>query len=234
LGQDLIAAWELSPEWVSWFDEREGRHCALCAANLRSQGLARALLMAAREMSGIEQHSLRSLCADPEFRSLSVAEINGAGGLHQFLGKLPNLSYSEYGSTTRAVRSEDLLALSYADASFDLVITSDSIEHVPHTRQALREVRRILRPDGLHVFTVPVVWDRATTRQRASLVNGKPVHHLRPSYHGKTRTGVGGDWLVFYEFGSDFVGECADAGFAVRLLRDPGNQALVTFLARAN
>ena len=39
---------------------------------------------------------------------------------------------------------------------FDLVLTSETLEHVPDPRLALRETLRVLRPGGRHVFTVPL------------------------------------------------------------------------------
>jgi len=39
-------------------------------------------------------------------------------------------------------RNEDICRLTYADASFDLVLSSDTLEHVPDFRAALRETRR--------------------------------------------------------------------------------------------
>ena len=126
--------------------------------------------------------------------------------------------------------SEDLTRLSYADSSFDLVITSDTLEHVPDIDAALREIHRVIRPGAAHVFSTPVVWDRPT-RQRALLRDGLPVHLLAPSYHGRPG-GNKTDLLVFHEFGADFVDRCRDAGFEVELMRGADNPALVTFVAR--
>ena len=41
------------------------------------------------------------------------------------------------------------------DASFDVVIACDVLEHVPDDRAAMRELKRILRPGGTAVLTVP-------------------------------------------------------------------------------
>lgn len=45
--------------------------------------------------------------------------------------------------------------LPFADATFDLVTCLDVIEHTPDDRVALAELRRVTRPDGLLVVTVP-------------------------------------------------------------------------------
>jgi SAM-dependent methyltransferase len=227
LWPELISAWELSPEWVRYIDAREGTCCGFCYASLRDRQLASAIIKA----SGIEADSLNDLCDSKAFRSLKVAEINAAGGLHAIMERLPNLAYSEFGSTSPGIPSEDLLALSYSDNSFDLVITAETLEHVPDIHVALRETCRVLKPGGVHVFSAPVVWERKCTRQRAALQDGKLVHHLPPSFHGNGVTEAS-DMLVFYEFGSDLVDFCRSAGFEVELLKDAQNPALVTFLAR--
>ena len=73
--------------------------------------------------------------------------------------RLPDLTYAEY-------PEEDVMALSYADASFDLVLTSDTLEHVEDPMKGMEEIRRVLRPGGRHVFTVPIKPDLATSRSR--------------------------------------------------------------------
>ncbi|MCS6929515.1 MAG: class I SAM-dependent methyltransferase [Saprospiraceae bacterium] len=49
----------------------------------------------------------------------------------------------------------DALNLSYADATFDLVVSCEVIEHVGEPRQMLAEVHRVLRPGGLLIMTFP-------------------------------------------------------------------------------
>ena len=45
----------------------------------------------------------------------------------------------------------------YADGSFDVVLCSHVLEHVPDDRRAMRELRRILRADGFAIVMVPLV-----------------------------------------------------------------------------
>lgn len=226
----LVAEWELTPQWHRWMNEREGSRCAWCGASLRSGQLAAAIVTAANRMCSSSASRLAELFRDPRARALAIAEINSAGNLHRYLARCPGLRFSEFGSTSPGVPSEDLTRLSYADASFDIVITSDTLEHVPDIDQALRETCRVLKPGGMHVFSVPVVWDRPT-RQRAKLEGGVLTHLLPPSHHGAAQEGKT-DFLVFNEFGADFLSRCAAAGFEIELLRDPVNPALVTFIAR--
>jgi 2-polyprenyl-3-methyl-5-hydroxy-6-metoxy-1,4-benzoquinol methylase len=47
----------------------------------------------------------------------------------------------------------------YEDASFDLVLSSDVIEHLESPGAALREIARVLRPDGIAVISFPNSWN---------------------------------------------------------------------------
>lgn len=49
----------------------------------------------------------------------------------------------------------DIGAMPYPDASFDLVLMNEVIEHVPDERAALGEVRRVLRPGGRVLLFAP-------------------------------------------------------------------------------
>lgn len=226
----LVHEWQLTPEWARWMNEREGSRCAWCGSSRRSGQLAAAIVAAANARCGTEAPHLQALFRLAQAKRLAIAEINSAGNLHRWLARSTGLRYSEFGSRLPQVPSEDLSRLSYADASFDLVVTADTLEHVPDVDRALRETRRVLRSGGAHVFSVPVVWDRAT-RRRAVLEGGTVTHLLPPSFHGAVGDAKA-DFLVFHEFGADLVDRVRDAGFDVELLHDPHNPALVTFIAR--
>lgn len=95
----------------------------------------------------------------PAMQGLRVFEAQARGPIHALLSCLPGYVCSEYlpevprGMTHRGVRCEDLMALTFASNRFDLVITQDVVEHVADPDTAFREIRRVLRPGGHHVFT---------------------------------------------------------------------------------
>ncbi len=229
LWPDLISEWELSPQWIDWYNDREGRYCVNCKCSARSNQLAKAILMALKEITGIEFSYLGKAFENKKVQELKIAEINSVGNIHPFLAKSPNLLYSEYASADSSIPSENLLQLSYNNNSFDMVLTSETLEHVPDIDISFSEIHRILKPGGMHVFTIPVIWNRPQTRVRAKIENGELVNLLPPSYHGSKYENQS-DYLVFYEFGKDIVQRCKNAGFAVQLLRDANNLALVTFI----
>ncbi len=49
----------------------------------------------------------------------------------------------------------DATCLDFPDASFDKVLCSEVIEHIPDAPQALQEIRRVLRPGGSLVLSTP-------------------------------------------------------------------------------
>jgi SAM-dependent methyltransferase len=62
------------------------------------------------------------------------------------------------GAALRLVRA-DIREIPFADASFDLVYTMGTIEHIDEYAQAIAEVERVLRPGGLAVIGVPHRWN---------------------------------------------------------------------------
>jgi SAM-dependent methyltransferase len=66
-------------------------------------------------------------------------------------------------------RREDLQALTLGDASIDVVLAMDVLEHVPDDRRAFLEVARVLRPGGRLVLHVPMIEAWASTYEDASI-----------------------------------------------------------------
>lgn len=53
----------------------------------------------------------------------------------------------------------DITDLPFDDQSFDFIICSHVMEHIPDDLQALKQVRRVLKHDGCAFFMVPLVID---------------------------------------------------------------------------
>jgi SAM-dependent methyltransferase len=213
----LEQLWGLSPKLAEALARKESSLCGRCGAKLRARRLARVLI---ETFPAGGARSAAEWVRRPEARQLRVAEINRIEGLHETLQALPNVASSDFvpgtppGSVVAGVRSEDLMRLSYADASFDVVLTSETLEHVPDLDTALREIRRVLVPGGWHIFTVPVLPHVARTYPRATVdADGQIRHHDTPIHHPAGDSG----YLVFTELGTDFPDYLTRAGFASRL-----------------
>jgi SAM-dependent methyltransferase len=211
------------------FESREGLRCLDCGAVWRFRFLASEIMkeFGARRL-GCETFS--EYTDTDHFKSLQVAEINGCGVLHEFLARNPSLAYSEYASEDPQIPSQDLHKLSYRDQQFDLVITSDTLEHVPNLEIALAEIERVLKPGGRHIFTIPVVWDGRKTRQRALFEGNRIVHLHPPSYHG-IWSEQSSDRLVIHEFGDDVLEYVTTARTETTVSKSALNPSLSVFVA---
>ena len=119
------------------------------------------------------------------------------------------------GNITSLVPVRGLLdnGLPFPDASFDLVLASDTLEHVPRYRRALEEIRRVLTRDGRFVTVQPVILSRTTVTRCVVDEAGTVRHLLPPSYHCRGAD----DSLVFVEFGIEFLDEVAAAGLEMTM-----------------
>jgi SAM-dependent methyltransferase len=64
------------------------------------------------------------------------------------------------GSRARFLRAS-ALEMPFEDASFDVVVCSEVLEHIHDFRGVLREIERVLRPGGRFVASVPRAWPEA-------------------------------------------------------------------------
>lgn len=56
--------------------------------------------------------------------------------------------------------SVDIQSLPFEEETYDFIFASHVLEHIPNDKKALKEIRRVLKPDGIAVLPVPVVCDK--------------------------------------------------------------------------
>jgi SAM-dependent methyltransferase len=167
----------------------------------------------------------------PRLERLSVYELSARGPLNAYLRRRSGrFTCSEFlddvapGAYVDGVLCQDVQALTFADASFDLCTSTEVFEHVPDDGRGFAELCRVLKPGGLAMFTVPMR-DASSTLVRAELVDGKVIHHLAPEYHGDRLRGQG-QVLAFRHYGRDVVERLTAQGFARAEIVVPADPAL--------
>jgi len=206
LWPSLISEWQLSPREVAYVDRQQGTTCNRCGSNLRSIALANAIKAYFGEEGALQDIAARG-------RSISILEINEAGHLSPILRRFD-------GHVLAAYPEVDIHRLPYTDGSFDLVVHSDTLEHVINPIHALAECRRVLKSGGGLCFTIPVIVGRMT-RSRAGL----PLSH-----HGGPGT-IANDYAVRTEFGADAWTYLMEAGFTAVTIHAVAYPAATAFLA---
>jgi GT2 family glycosyltransferase/2-polyprenyl-3-methyl-5-hydroxy-6-metoxy-1,4-benzoquinol methylase len=208
ISPQLQKAWNISDDVVEAFNCKESMFCSCCGCSLRIRRLAAVLIQTFLEIGGTPCKSFVELLRNEEFRCLKIAEINACGTLHSYLKDHPNLYYSEWvphakpGELHAGVRCEDLQCLTYPDSYFDIILTSETLEHVPDPDRAWLEINRTLKGGGFHIFTIPIVpWQRETIK-RARVVGGRREDLLEPAYHSPWGRE---DVFVYTDFGMDVV-----------------------------
>jgi ubiquinone/menaquinone biosynthesis C-methylase UbiE len=99
----------------------------------------------------------------------------------------------------------DVTDIQSPDDSFDIVYCSHVLEHVDDDRRAMRELCRVLRPDGWAILMVPITTDRTVEDPSIS----DPQERLR----------LFGQKDHVRRYGPDFVDRLREAGFAVETIR---------------
>jgi SAM-dependent methyltransferase len=135
------------------------------------------------------EHYHRYLFARSFVRGLDVLDVASGEGygsalLAQVARSVVGVEYSEptvRGAVGNFVRPNlrflraDARALPLADACVDAVVSFETIEHFDRQVEFLREIRRVLRPDGRFIVSTP---DRDVYSPAGSAANPFHVHEL--------------------------------------------------------
>ncbi len=187
LWPSLIKEWRLSNIEANYIDKQQGFACTTCGSNLRSMTLAKAI------MSCMDHNSDTFVEYMKNHKLLKLLEVNEAGQLTQFFKVSPYHILAEYPDV-------DIQKLPYKSNSMDMVVHSDTLEHVEDPVKGLKESLRVLKPGGYTCFTVPLIVDRLNKRRDAN----------RPSFHGSPGNK---EYLVYTEYGCDMWTQIFEAGF---------------------
>jgi predicted SAM-dependent methyltransferase len=109
---------------------------------------------------------------------------------------------------------EDITQLSFPDNSFDIIFCSHVLEHIADDHKAMKEVYRVLKPNGFALLQVPI----------KDVFNGKVI---QATYEDSTITSPADRERVFGQhdhvriYGRDYKDRLIKAGFAVQVIDLP-------------
>jgi len=128
----------------------------------------------------------------PDWRSSRLHEFAPGGAATRVLASSDWYTASHFPDEQRQ-------ALSFADQFVDVVLGQDVMEHVVDPNRAFAEIARVLRPGGLHLFTVPLYADPTVVRVATDGTLLAPA-----AYHADPAAPDQGA-LVVREWGRDIV-----------------------------
>jgi polysaccharide pyruvyl transferase CsaB len=213
---------------------RESLVCPECGTTSRYRSIARGILRAIRELTGVEAANIAELATMHAKPALKIYDTQapfyfaaGAYPIPDLLARCQWLDVrtSLYRPQQRLgkklgpkITNQNLEALKFPDNRFDIVVTSDVMEHVRLDFRAHQEIRRVLKPGGVYLFTVPHLRDRRETFYRVAVVDpadpAKDIFLTEKEYHGDANADDGRA-LSYRAYGTDLDETLQRLGFAV-------------------
>lgn len=224
---ELAEMWGLSPEAAQSLRVKESMTCPWCGSKYRARRLAEVMLKETC-LNPCRFESIRAFANSGLRLEKPILILNWIDGISNMLQQNPSVIQTEYfegispGAYQNGIRHEDAQGLSFADASFSLVLSSETLEHIPDLEKALGEIHRVLEPGGAHFFTIPLKPGICRTEPRARLSGSGQIEDvILPRLH---HPGGSWGWPVFTEFGADLSHVLGQAGIAVMVDLDGPRQ----------
>jgi SAM-dependent methyltransferase len=137
-------------------------------------------------------------------RSLRLMHVAPERSVERVLRRAKQIDYLTVDlDASKADLKCDLTDIPLESNSFDVILCNHVLEHIPDDRAAMRELARVLKPNGWAMLQVPLAVTRAETREDPA-VN---TEQLRLLHYGQR------DHVRIY--GRDYADRLASVGFAV-------------------
>ncbi len=218
---------------------REELSCGNCLTSSRYRSIARGILRAVKELTGIAANSLAELIEVETDQRLKIYDTQPAFYVRTHAYPIPDVlarcpwievhsslyrPQQPFGETLgENLTNQNLEALTFADGSFDIVVTSDVMEHIRLDFPAHREIRRVLRRGGVYLFTVPHFRDRFETYYRVAVTDpnnpAKDVFLTEKEFHGDVNS-PDGTALSYRSYGTDLDEMLKEIGLSVEYSKE--------------
>lgn len=190
---------------------RNNMYCPFCYSSSRKRHVAKVMLnqIGSKSIAKLSQANKSNIYnADVDDAFYKHLYHNHSYVCSSFIPEIPPGN-----ETKERVFCQSLESLTFKDTSFDFVITEDVLEHVRNHEQAFKEIYRVLKPGGYHVFTVPCNFDQNTI-VRVDTSGENDIHLLPPEYHGDR---IRGQILAYRTFGIDIFNFLNQLGFDTKV-----------------
>lgn len=115
----------------------------------------------------------------------------------------------------KGTQNADITQLPYPDQSFDFILCIHVLEHVPDDALAMRELYRVLKPDGCAIIQVPLDKNLPVTQEDLSITDpairqqlyGQPDHVRQYGMDYATRLSKAGFKVDVNKFDEKFTSE---------------------------
>ena len=172
---------------------RETMGCKSCGSSMRIRTLAAKILDHINTSDDQNIQSISQLKRDQSFNK-KILDTDNFSPISKALKGLQNYFTSSYlPSEDRVLIGDnyfnlDLEAIKLPNNSFDVVLTSDVMEHVRNIDKAHLEIARILADSGVYIFTIPYVTTYSKNRVLVEVDGDNDIFKEDPHYHGDPLT----------------------------------------------
>ncbi len=171
-------------------NNRPNAECPKCFSLERH----RLLWLYLKNRTNLLSENLKVLHFAPEFQ------------LYRLIRKLPNIDYLTADlSAPRVMVNIDITSIPFPDASFDAILCNHVLEHIPDDGKAMRELYRVLKPNGWAILQVPLDNNLAETLEDPQITSESD----RIKFYGQK------DHVRLY--GRDYKNRLEAAGFQVQV-----------------
>jgi SAM-dependent methyltransferase len=135
------------------------------------------------ERQRLQYQVLDKISENFDFSSMSILHIAPEKPIKKYLEKKFMTYHTSDLSMSRVDFNIDLRQIPFKDATYDSVFASHVLEHIKEDRQALSEIRRILKPGGFAILPVPLLSDNTIEYLEPKLLEAGHVRDPGEDYY---------------------------------------------------
>lgn len=174
---------------------RESLFCNCCGSTMRDRTLAAGILLVLNEKTGYKFKCINDL-KENKYLLIKIWDTDNFSPISKILKNTNFYIRSSYLSTEKIGKELEknyyninLEKISFESNTFDIIISSDVMEHVRDYKAAHMEISRVLKNGGKYIFTVPYDEHCETNHILVDTSTKNDIHLTEPHIHGDPITG---------------------------------------------